>query len=80
MEIEGFVEEVNEPDEFWFVNIDGKVCPSSWHKWSNEVAQEFRFRTKESAEKFAKALKDSHEVAMIDFNSVIVSALNDRVK
>lgn len=82
-ELKGFVEEIKEPEEFWFIELDGiarsqyyPTCPESIPEW-------LRFRTKESAEKFAKELKDSHGTQIDrekhDTQS-IWNALNDRVK
>lgn len=90
-DLEGFVEEAKEPDEFWFVYVDGRVLYSKDHEFSNEVSNEFRFRTKESAEKFAKALKKTKErdsylstTSIFEMDKAyiqdILDALNDRVK
>ena len=36
-------------------------------RWNNVIPNWLRFRTKESAEKFAKALKDSHKLEGIEW-------------
>lgn len=83
-QLEGFVEEVKEPEFFWWVNFynrceieRGSVLTSPC------VAPEARFRTKESAELFVQGLKDSHGYNLYRGEcdkEKIMDALNDRVK
>lgn len=63
-QLEGFVEEIKEPEEFWCVTMDGNVNHKSelcMNKdlVSNFVAKEFRFPTKEHAQAFADFMKNS---------------------
>jgi hypothetical protein len=75
-ELEGFVEEIKDPERFWIVSIAGEVSETGW----SGVPSYLRFRTKESAEKFRDALKDTHG-AEPKFVKVVAmcDALNNRV-
>lgn len=64
-ELEGFVEEVNWPEEFWWIRPNGTILSSfESPSLSMDVLKEFQFLTKESAEKFAKALKEIKSVTV----------------
>lgn len=67
-ELEGFVEEIKEPEEFWFIGTDGlsyNVVASALNL--DVIPSWLRFRSKKSAEQFAKALKDSHKLETIEY-------------
>ena len=90
-ELEGFVEEIKKPEEFWVLDRAGSPMPSTLDTLFNIVPDWLRFRTKESAEKFAKALKELHgqdiacaviadDAEQGDLLINVINALNDRVK
>jgi hypothetical protein len=81
-ELEGFVEEVKEPEHTWYITPMGDVCRVDTYATPNWL----RFRTKESGEMFVKALIDSYNVFLdrglyktLDPVYRIMDALNDRV-
>ena len=86
----GAVEEIKEPEEFWVMDTAGNILSSNVFQWINNVPSWNRFRTKDSAEKFASFMKDSYgtsvcgmeywrdNILYADLNAE--AALNDRVK
>jgi hypothetical protein len=57
--LKGFVEETREPEEFWFVELDGKVVSSEQIDDHDCVTTWLRFPTKELAQAFAKWMQHS---------------------
>ena len=90
-EIEGFVEEVKEPEEFWFMDEMGDICsgrddlPGSHDDWKSSIPDWLRFKTKEACEKFRDGLIATHgERSVIGAGTTpnvhcLVNALNQRV-
>lgn len=93
--LEGFVEEVKEQEEFWYLTHYGDIGHSK--QVSTEVPNWLRFRTRESAEKFSNAMRKKVGLFPTVFQGVndsyilvprgstnvaydILSAINDRVK
>lgn len=85
----GLFEEVKEPEEFWWVNFYNHSKVEKSDKYGAVcVDPSARFQTKESAEKFVKALKESHGKLLEYWSSQdsdkyfvdSCEALNDRVK
>jgi hypothetical protein len=77
-ELEGFVEEINEPEEYWALTYLGDVVNSKY--LLSNAPNWMRFKTEESADKFRDALKDTHG-AEPKFVKVVAmcDALNNRV-
>jgi hypothetical protein len=85
----GFVEEIKEPEEFWFVELDGKVVSSEQIDDHDCVAKEFRFPTRESATAFADFMKktcgkkidftECNETTTSAEDYVFTEALNSRI-
>lgn len=85
-ELQGFVEEVKEPEEFWYLNIHGQV-----DKWIGGVSfsdERFgipdwlRFKTKEACEKFRDIMEKTHGHLFSHHNRESVElceSLNQRV-
>lgn len=90
-QLEGFVEEIIENEVFWVLGNDGTIYKAENGNYFG-VPNWMRFRTKESAEKLAKVLKDSHnwkEKGIKDdlyfgfhmsFLYEMILSINDRVK
>ena len=62
-ELQGFVEEIKEPEEFWFVELDGKVVSSEQVDDYDSVAKEFRFPTEFHAQAFADFMSTRRSIA-----------------
>jgi ABC-type glycerol-3-phosphate transport system substrate-binding protein len=79
-ELEGFVEELKEPEEFWFVTTDGMVCPSRSLLYPEDaVSKEFRFPTKEHAQAFADGMRSTTRESKDNTQWLkFISALNSR--
>jgi hypothetical protein len=81
--LDGFVEEIKEPEEFWFLHYSGVVMKVSSVIGGRSVVPSWQiFRTKESAEKFALGLKQTHGNEFENVTNIwrITSALNYRVE
>lgn len=81
-ELNGLVEEINEQEGFWFINDFDKVENSVQFDWSDRIPKHLRFRSKEAAQKFAYALKDSLGINLnksYDAIDLIIDSLNDRI-
>lgn len=61
-ELEGFMEEIKEPEEFWVLELDGKVYDQERIKPEDrsDVPDWLRFPTKEHAQAFADWMKDTY--------------------
>jgi hypothetical protein len=82
-ELEGFVEEIKEPEGFWFVELDGKVVSSEQIDDHDCVAKEFRFPSFLSAAAFADGMKSTMSfkidtVHHCDQARFLIQALNSR--
>lgn len=90
-ELSDFVEELKDPDEFWFTNeVASVLCSSVFPGISPSVPDYLRFKSKKSVEDFLAFMKDSHKkeigdiyyytnlgYKIVDLNAT--HALNDRV-
>jgi hypothetical protein len=85
-ELEGFVEEITEPEKFWFVELDGKVVSSEQIDDHDCVTTWLRFPTKELAQAFADGMKESFGKRLVywenpecdGFFAKVIDAINSR--
>ena len=90
-ELAEYLEEVKEPEEFWFMDEMGDICsgrddlPGSHDDWKSSIPDWLRFKTKEACEKFRDGLIATHgERSVIGAGTTpyvhcLVNALNQRV-
>ena len=82
-ELAEYLEEVKEPEEFWFMDEMGDIC--SCDDWKSSIPDWLRFKTKEACEKFRDGLIATHgEHTFIGSGTTpyvhcLVNALNQRV-